>query len=298
MKEYHNVGRRISEEIERVMRTPREAVIPISEAAGKGALTNVIELADPVFFSEDHEISINGIVYLLTVKQLVKTLQNKWGTSRSNRFPEMVKEVIETGDSAKLAMLARFKTDDMVSELRRAHAIIPDINANAIVVLAKLDPIIPVGEWMEDGMHTSGRALEAIRFPFVIEANGASFKFASETGVKISDGRTEKTMIIDLHRFSAIATGTEDNIVELRKGIAIPYVDDLAAVIGILLFVAGILLIFATRLRLAEIGVIPAIAGALLLLFRYVFGVDYFSNRIIDVKGDAPIIIDLYGELK
>ncbi|HOX29660.1 MAG TPA: hypothetical protein P5080_00505 [Candidatus Paceibacterota bacterium] len=298
MKEFADIRSGLEEEIKRVMDDPKRTSPHVPEAAGRDVLSEVIELVDPAFYTERKTISVIGKVYLLTVPQLIKTLQQRYN-SGNNNFASIALEVIDKGDSAPLAALSRFKTDEMETDLKRAHIVIRSVKENAAVVLQGLDPIRLVGEFVEDGLHTSGEPLRSIQFPFIVEAQEASFEFSSDGGVAITDGRTEKKMIISANRFSAYADGMENSIIEVRKGIKIPHAEDVFSVLGVLLTAMGLVLTIATRLRLAEIGIFPLIAGILLLYFRFgPWGIDYFSNRIIDIRGDAMVKMKFYGELR
>jgi hypothetical protein len=298
MKEFADIRSGLEDEITRVMSDPKRTSPHVPEAAGRDVLSEVIELVDPTFYTERKTIFVPGKVYLLTVPQLIKTLQQRYN-SGSNNFAGIALEVIDKGDAAPLAALSRFKTDEMETDLKRAHIAIRSVKAHAAVVLQGLDPIKLVGEFVEDGLHTSGEPLRSIEFPFMVEAQEASFEFSSDGGVAITDGRTEKRMIISANRFSAYADGMENSIIEIRKGINISHAEDVFTVLGVLLSAAGLILTIATRLRLAEIGIFPLIAGILLLYFRFgPWGVNYFSNRIVDIRGDAFIKIKFYGELR
>lgn len=298
MSEYASIVDGLDQEVQRVVGDPDRTSVHVPEAAGKDVIAEVIELTDPTFHTERKTIYVPGTVFLLTVPQLVKTLQLRYHSGKNN-FAAIARQVIETGDSASLAALSRFKSDEMETDLKRAHMVIRSVDANAAVVLAGLDPIRLVGEFVEDGLHTSGEVLKSIDFPFAVTSDQASFEFSSDGGVSITDGRTEKKMIITTTRFTAHASSIENSVREIRKGIKIPYAEDVFTVTGILLLAAGLILTIATRLRLAEIGIFPLIAGLLILYFRFgPWGVDYFSNRITDIRGDAPLKMAFYGELK
>ena len=306
MNEYNDASQRAKDEINRVLQKPEDTIVPICEAAGNDALSKVVELADPIIYTDEHVIEIPGLVYILSVRQLVKTMQMKYVAGKDN-LADIALEIIETGDSARKGELAKFKTADMMAELRLVHQMIPGISADSVVILAKFvkdEPIVPVTEWMVDGMHANGKVLQAIGLPMVIEAGGAGFKFESPTGVNVNDinvtgARHEKNGVFKVRRFFADITKIEDNTVEVRKGITVPHGGDIVNYLGVILFVAGFVMIVATRLRLAEMGALPFIAGIVLLLFRWTpLGADYFSNRLLDIKGDAPIKMAFYGELK
>jgi hypothetical protein len=298
MKEFADIRAGLEDEIKRVMSDPKRTSPHVPEAAGRDVLSEVIELTDPTFYAERKTIFVPGKVYLLTVPQLIKTLQQRYN-SGNNNFADIALEVIDKGDTAPLAVLSRFKTDEMETDLKRAHMAIRSLKANAAVVLQGLDPIRLVGEFVEDGLHTSGEPLKSIEFPFVIESQEANFEFSSDGGVAITDGRTEKKMIISANRFSAYVDGMENSIMEIRKGIKIPHAEDVFTVMGILLTAAGLILTIATRLRLAEIGIFPLIVGVFLLYFRFgPWGINYFSNRIVDIRGDALVKMKFYGELR
>lgn len=296
MKEFQELIARIEQEMRRVFEQPKDFVSPVSEAAGE-ARANIIELHNPIAITEKHTVAISGRVFLLSGEQFVAALKARYKVGRASNISNVVEEFIEQGKSTSLGALSqRFDTNQVLRELRAASTVLAT-NRAGLVFLHSLDPIEPVSEYVIDGAHSSGKYLPAVELPAVVNADNVELKFESDKGVKISDGRTEKSMVAFLSRIAMVVTGIENNIIEEKAGT--PYLGDLVAGLGIICVAIGIAVTMASRMRLWEFGMPVAFAGIILFAVRFgPFFQDYFTAGVKKIVGDAPMKLKFYGELE
>lgn len=295
MKEFSELRERIENEIGRVSNLPKDFVSPVSEAAGE-ARAKIVELHNPVVMTNNHTIAVTGRVFVLSGNQLIAALKTRYSVGRASNFAKIVDDFIDKGESADLGTLSqRFDTNLVMRELRAVSEVLM-ADRNRLVLLRSLETIEPVNEYVIDGAHSSGKYLPAIEVPAIIKADNIELKFESDQGVRVSDGRVEKNMVAYLSQIAMIVEGIENNVREVKGGL--PYLGDIVAIAGILMFAFGIMVAFGSRLRLSEFSIPVAVVGLALLAVRYgPFFPEYFSEGK-KVIGDAPMKIRFYGELE
>jgi hypothetical protein len=295
MKEFSELRERIENEIGRVSNLPKDFVSPVSEVAGE-ARAKIVELHNPVVMTDNHIIAVTGRVFVLSGNQLIAALKTRYSIGRASNFAKIVDDFIDKGESSGLGALSqRFDTNLVMRELRAVSEVLM-ANRNGLVLLRSLETIEPVNEYVIDGAHSSGKYLPAIEVPAIVKADNIELKFESDQGVRVSDGRVEKNMVAYLSQIAIIVEGIENNVREVKGGL--PYLGDIVAIAGILMFAFGIMVAFGSRLRLSEFSVPVAVVGLALLVVRYgPFFPEYFSEGK-KVIGDAPMKIRFYGELE
>ena len=295
MKEFSELRERIESEIGRVFNLPKDFVSPVSEAAGE-ARANIVELHNPVVMTNNHTIAVTGRVFVLSGNQLIAALKTRYSVGKASNFAKIVDDFIDRGESADLGALSqRFDTNQVMRELRAVSEVLM-ADRNRLVLLRSLETIEPVNEYVIDGAHSSGKYLPSIEVPAIIKADNIELKFESDQGVRVSDGRVEKNMVAYLSQIAMIVEGIENNVREVKGGL--PYLGDIVAIAGILMFAFGIMVAFGSRLRLSEFSIPVAVVGLALLAVRYgPFFPEYFSEAK-KVVGDAPMKIRFYGELE
>lgn len=296
--EFNEAQRQISSEIRRFyLENLDTSSLKVSVASGQ-AQTILVELLNPVILTSMHRISILGKVYLVSTLETKKVLQSKYSTPGINRFPKIVDDFIKTGKSSDLLSLNQYENREALSEVRMLQRIYPRNVSKSVSFLSNIDPIFAVTEYTIDGKHTSGVPLKSIEIPLIITTDSARFQFTSVKGIKISDGRLEKDMIINLIGAQIIVNEVVNNIVttesKSKKGIG-----DITAISSILLLGLGVTMIITRKARFWEFGVPLFILGILMFWLRYLseWGKQYFAPPEIEIVGEAPLEVEFIGEL-
>lgn len=272
----------------------------IGIAAGPEAQTTLLELMNPIIQTPEHRIQIFGKVYLASTTECIKVLSARYVTPRVNLFPKIVKDILEKGTSKDLSKLSNLDLRDATKEIQSLERIfIASTKNSSVCFLQNVDPLTDITEYIIDGKHTSGIPLKAISCPLTITSDGAKFSFSSSEGVKISDGRLEKNMIIDLISPEIIVNSVSDNVSVNNSGKNKVRLADTMTILAILLLGLGVGGIFTRKLILMEIGFIIGIGGALLFWIRFYssWALSNLGPSEINIKGEAPMEVSFSGEL-
>ena len=260
----------------------------------------ILELVDPVILFDDdrHEIKIWDKVYAASFMQVEKTLKEKYIGAVPN-FPDIVDRFIR-GDSRKLQRLGNvFESsdfNDMMRELRDFKSICPlsKDGVRGVTLLSGYSPIEALTEYEMDGMHMSGKALRTLNSPVTLSSAKARFKFICDKGVKISDGRLEKNMVIDLINAEFVIGGSQGRLNLWNSDFS----KDALDLVSALLIIFGVGITAISRFRLVEIGAPAAVLGALIYLYTRFKDVRIPSRGSnLPVIEDTPLQFGFFGEL-
>jgi len=291
---------KISENIDKVLKGMQDtSALGVSLCASFDAQTTLIRLINPTIFTSDHCISIYGEAFLTSLLECKKVVQGRYSTPGVNRFPKIVDDMLKTGSSSELARLGRFDTRAARTEINNLLQIYRSRPDDKIVLLSGINPVIPVSEYVIDGRHTSGIPLRAFDVPIVVKAERARLEFTSISGVKITDSRIEQHSVIDIVGAEFIIKGVQNNII-VNKRQSRERLGDYFAVASIISIALGAASIFIRRGRLLEIGIPFLIIGIIMFWIRYFsdWGNEYFAPSEIEISGDAPFEMSLYGEME
>lgn len=291
--------KRISNKIQPIWEEPSIHPLAISEAVAKDAAASLIEFINPMILTPLHKIVIRGKVFLTSSPELVKVLKTKYTTPGVNIFPQIVDDFLEKGTSPQLSkLMSQYELSQTTQELRQLSRVIQR-RKEGLVLLSGVDPISPVTEYTFDNKHTSGIPLKMIETPMIVLAERVSFQFISNSGAKISDGRLEKNMVIDLTNGGMIINEVENNIVTTSTEKKPGRWEDFITILAIILLGPGIAFLFTRRGGFWELGVLMTLVGAVLFYLRYFsqWVKERFAPAEVEIYGESIMNFKFYGEL-
>lgn len=277
------------------------SVMGLAMIGSKQATSEMLELENPKITTRIGEIQIFGRkIYAISIAQLKLIIQQKY--TAYERFPIVVEDFLKFGRKSKelAAMKQSHEISDALMDLEALLSVYHRNEGKAIVFLSRLSPTVsPVTEYTDSGGHTSGiRSLKAIEAPFIIESNSARFPFSSSEA-RISDGRTETNMIVNMRNTRCIVNDVKNTISIREEGPNKKRIQDTLSLVSILLLIFGFGLLLARRGGVWEIGLLLLVFGIAAFYYRYYsdWSREYFIPGQVEISGDAPMGLAFVGEL-